>query len=167
MDSSLSGLATILELNTRLFVNCLDGVTADVLRRQPASEVNHIGLVACHMIDGRCYLLNILGVDVPDPFGGRLESVRTVADMTWCPSVDELLAWWRDLGLKLEARLEALSGDDLARPLDRPFPTTDRTVRGAVAFLAQHESYHLGQIALLRRCTGLPAMAYSSRAMSG
>jgi uncharacterized damage-inducible protein DinB len=29
-----------------------------------------------------------------------------------------------------------------------------------VTFLVQHESYHLGQIALLRRYAGLPAMKY-------
>ena len=29
-----------------------------------------------------------------------------------------------------------------------------------IAFLAQHESYHAGQLALLRKYVGAPAMAY-------
>jgi hypothetical protein len=36
----------------------------------------------------------------------------------------------------------------------------DRTLLGALAFLAQHESYHVGQLALLRKYAGLPAMRY-------
>jgi len=161
MDPSLVGLSTILKLNTRLFVNCLDGVTAEMLRSQPAPNVNHIGLVACHLIDARCYLLKLLDMEVPDPFDGRLERVQAVADMTWCPTVDELTSWWRDLAPKLDARLESVTAVDLEKPVDMPFPTDDRSVRGAIAFLAQHESYHIGQIALIRRCLGLPAMTYT------
>lgn len=161
MDPSLSGLATIVKLNTRLFVNCLDGVPAEKLRSQPAPDVNHIGLIACHLIDARCYLLKLLDVEVPDPFGGRLESVQQVGDMAWCPTVEELTTWWRDLAPKLDARLDALTPADLAKPVDMPFPTDDRSVRGAIAFLTQHESYHLGQMAYIRRCLGLGAMKYT------
>jgi uncharacterized damage-inducible protein DinB len=161
MDPSLVALATILKLNTRLFLNCLDGVTAEKLQSQPAPDVNHIGLIACHVIDARCYLLKLLDVEVPDPFGGRLEGVQEVADMTWCPTVDELTSWWRDPAPKLDARLESLTADDLEKPIDMPFPTDDHTVRGAIAFLTQHESYHLGQIAYIRRCLGLGAMKYT------
>ena len=161
MDPSLSALATILKLNTRLFLNCLDGVTAEMLRSEPAPEVNHIGLIACHVIDARRYILKLLDVEEPDPFGGRLEGVQAVADMTWCPGVGELTSWWRDLAPKLDARLETLTPGDLAKPVDMPFPTDDHSVRGAIAFLAQHDSYHIGQIALIRRCLGLPAMTYT------
>lgn len=161
MDPSLNGVATILALNTRLFVNCLDGVTDDQLRVQPAPEVNNIGLLACHLVDARCYLMKLVDVDVADPFGGRLDSVQKVTDMTWYPSVDELTAWWRGLAPKLDACLETLSAVDLAKPVDIPFPTDDRSVRGAIAFLAQHESYHVGQIAFIRRCLGLEAMKYT------
>jgi uncharacterized damage-inducible protein DinB len=32
---------------------------------------------------------------------------------------------------------------------------------GLVAFLVQHDSYHLGQVAFLRRQLGHPAMSYA------
>jgi len=35
---------------------------------------------------------------------------------------------------------------------------------GGIAFAVQHESYHLGQIALLRRALGHPPMSYRRRA---
>lgn len=161
MDTSLAALATIASLNTRLFVNCLDGVTDDALRRQPSPETNNIGLLACHVVDARCYLLKLLDVEVPDPFGGRLERVQKVADMTWYPSVAELLAWWRDLGSALDARLGELTDADLVKPVKQSLPVDDPTLLGAIAFLVQHESYHIGQISLLRKYVGLPAMTYS------
>lgn len=160
MDPSLSGLTDILTLNARLFVNCLHDVTEQQLRAQPAPDVNTIGLLACHIIDARRYLLKLIDVDVPDPFGGRLERVQKVSDMTWYPTTGDLTTWWRDLAAKLEARLDALTPDDLARPVDMPFPTDDQSVRGAIAFLTQHEAYHIGQMAYVRRCVGLAAMTY-------
>lgn len=60
MNPSLVALAAIARLKGRLFINCLDGVTGEALRRQPGPEVNNIGLVACHVIDARCYLLKLL-----------------------------------------------------------------------------------------------------------
>jgi uncharacterized damage-inducible protein DinB len=32
---------------------------------------------------------------------------------------------------------------------------------GALTFLVQHDSYHIGQLALLRKHAGLPAMRYT------
>lgn len=37
----------------------------------------------------------------------------------------------------------------------------DSTRLGLIAFLAQHDSYHLGQIAFLRRQFGKAAMSYA------
>jgi hypothetical protein len=41
------------------------------------------------------------------------------------------------------------------------FPIGDATVLGLIAFMVQHDSYHIGQLALLRKHYGLPAMRYS------
>jgi uncharacterized damage-inducible protein DinB len=38
---------------------------------------------------------------------------------------------------------------------------SDGSVLGAVAFLAQHESYHMGQLGLLRKALGYPPMSYT------
>jgi len=44
------------------------------------------------------------------------------------------------------------------------FPVADPTRLGTLAFLAQHDTYHIGQLALLRRFVGLKAMSYRERA---
>ena len=40
-------------------------------------------------------------------------------------------------------------------------PIDDTSVLGLLGFMVQHDSYHLGQLSLLRKHCGLPAMAYS------
>jgi uncharacterized damage-inducible protein DinB len=40
---------------------------------------------------------------------------------------------------------------------------SDPSRLGMIAFLTQHDSYHLGQLAFLRRQLGRPAMAYARR----
>lgn len=47
---------------------------------------------------------------------------------------------------------------ELDEPAPQRYPGGDPSVLGALAFLVQHDSYHLGQLALLRRAHGLPAM---------
>ena len=40
-------------------------------------------------------------------------------------------------------------------------PLEDSSVLGLFGFMVQHDSYHLGQLSLLRKYAGLPAMSYS------
>jgi uncharacterized damage-inducible protein DinB len=44
------------------------------------------------------------------------------------------------------------------------FPIEGDTLLSVLAFFAQHDSYHVGQLALLRRQFGLAPMAYTRRA---
>lgn len=60
----------------------------------------------------------------------------------------------------LDEALESVSADRLAEEPEIQFGMGDPTILGGVAFLAQHESYHVGQIAYLRRLVGLEAMSY-------
>lgn len=87
--------------------------------------------------------------------------------MTSLPSVGELSAMWTAVADHVSRCLEATPAEVLARPSGHTFPTGETTILGALAFLVQHESYHLGQIALLRKGRGYPAMSYERRPTSG
>jgi uncharacterized damage-inducible protein DinB len=60
----------------------------------------------------------------------------------------------------IDERLEALTAEELAAPSERGFPGVERTRLGVLTFLVQHDAYHIGQLALLRKAAGLPAMSY-------
>lgn len=160
MHATLQPLADILSLNTRLFVNCLDGMGDAAAQARPGGSANNAAFLACHLVDARIHLLKLLGRDVPHPFGDRLAEVKKVDDMTWYPSLDEIRAGWTDVSARLDARLGELAAGDLAPDSGHKFPIADRSLLGVVTFLTQHDSYHVGQLSLLRRAAGLPAMKY-------
>lgn len=60
----------------------------------------------------------------------------------------------------LRDRLDELPAAELEAIVSPRFPMPNPTRLSALTFLVQHDSYHIGQLALLRRHAGLPAMCY-------
>lgn len=160
MTDALQPIAHLFDLNTRLFRNCLDGVTDAQALRRPNAHTNHLAFVALHLVDARHFLLRALGADLQDPFDGRFADARRLEDIDDFPSLDDLVSTWDVLADLLEAALDQLTREDLMGPAPQRFPIGDPTVLGEIAFLAQHEAYHIGQMALIRKYLGLPAMRY-------
>ena len=65
--------------------------------------------------------------------------------------MDQLLAIWKETTAALIARFEALNGEQLSVESPCSFPVPDKTIRGAIGFMAYHEAYHVGQMAYLRK----------------
>ncbi|MBA3894224.1 MAG: hypothetical protein H0X69_11105 [Gemmatimonadales bacterium] len=63
--------------------------------------------------------------------------------------------------LSSPAVLPSLTSEERNEPNAHRFPMGDSTRLGLIAFLTQHESYHVGQAAFLRRQIGKPAMGYT------
>ena len=160
MDSRLTPLRTLLALNTRLFLNCLDGMDDAAALARPSGSTNSAAFVAAHLVDSRAFLAGLLGPPVESPFRVELEGARGIDDVRALPSVDRLRAAWRELSALVDGRLAAATADALDARSATRFPVDDGTVLGALAFLLQHDSYHIGQLALLRKYAGLPGMTY-------
>ena len=160
MQPLIGPLHTVLQLNTRLFRNCLADVDDAAAQRRPNERTNNLAFLAAHLIDVRYYLVTFLGGAAENPFAAQLENVRRIEEMEAFPEVRELLATWAEVTPLLEAQLEALDEDALLAPATERFPVEDARVIGAISFLMQHESYHIGQMALIRKFVGLPAMRY-------
>jgi uncharacterized damage-inducible protein DinB len=60
--------------------------------------------------------------------------------------------------------MSGLSASILEEPNVHRFPLEDTSRLGLIAFLAQHDAYHLGQIGFIRRQLGKPPMSYARRA---
>jgi uncharacterized damage-inducible protein DinB len=160
MDSRVQPLAAILRLNTRLFLNCLDGLTDETARVRYANGVNSTTFIAAHVTDSRFFLLGMLGRTLENPLSVSLDKAKSIDDVTDWPALDTIRSAWNDVSSAIDARLDAATPDELSAPVDTRFPGVDRTRFGALTFLVQHDSYHLGQLALLRKPAGLPAMSY-------
>lgn len=160
MDTRIAPLSVILELNTRLFRNCLEGMDDDAGARRIDDRTNPPSFVAAHLLDARAYLARLLGLDAAHPYREELAGVGHVDELERLPPLAGILEAWDDLSDRLLSSLEEVDAETLEAPAGQPFPVDDARLLGALAFLVQHESYHIGQLALLRKHAGLPAMTY-------
>ena len=163
MDPRLAPLAEIFRLNTRLLHNCLDGLTEAQARARPVADANSAAFVAAHVADSRFAIAAWLGVSLANPLSAALAGARGIDEVRELPALAEILAAWDAASRTIEARLAALTPAELDAPAPQRFPAGGPTLLGALAFLAQHDSYHVGQLALLRKAAGLPAMRYAER----
>jgi uncharacterized damage-inducible protein DinB len=157
VDRRLDALSTIAALNRRLFLNCLEGMSDADLSRVPAGGMNTAGFVACHLLDARSYLAQLLGGKVDHSLAAALRAVKSIGELAFSPSLEEVRAAWEQASDVLAGCLELVPPEHLAsRSTDR-LPVQDQTLLGTVAFLLQHESYHIGQLSLTKKLiTGTP-----------
>ena len=160
MDPRVQPLAAILHLNTRLFLNCLDGLSDETARVRHASGVNSATFIAAHVTDSRFFILKTLGGTLENPLSASLDKAKSIDDITDWPALDTIRGAWTEVSSAIDGQLVASTADDLSTAVDARFPGVERTRLGALTFLVQHDSYHLGQLALLRKPAGLPAMSY-------
>jgi len=160
MDPRLRPLVSILEVNTRLFKNCLRDVDDPQALARIDGRTNHLSFLACHLVGARAYLAGALGGNGSDPFAELTSDARTIDEVPRFPSVAELLEAWTVVTARLMDPMTRLGPVELEAKAPASFPIDDPTVLGMLAFLMQHDAYHVGQMALLRKHLGLGAMEY-------
>lgn len=160
MEAHLRPLAAIFDLNTDLVLSCTDGLGEARANQRLEGGGNSIAFLLAHLVDARHFLASLLGSPLPNPVGELLAEVRSIDEVTRLPPLVELVEAWGAVSAHLAGVLDRLRPSDLEAPVAQPFPIPGGTALEAIAFLAQHDSYHLGQIAFLRRQLGLPAMRY-------
>jgi uncharacterized damage-inducible protein DinB len=161
MLEPMKPLYQILKLNSRLFINCMEGVDDDVACKRVSERVNNIAFIAVHLVDARSHLANFLGLGIASPFKD-LAAVRTIDDMVSFPTVDRLRAEWKRVTETLLKLFPRLTEVEVNAKSPERFPVDEETKLGGVLFLLQHESFHIGQLALLRKHFGLGAMRYGA-----
>lgn len=162
MNKRVAPVWEILKVNSGLFENAIDGVSRPEAESRPNRRTNHIAFLACHLLDARYFLLRIAGGEAENPFADQLGEADGIDDVAEFPTLAEVREAWIELDRKLERRLSALTDADLDAIPSATFPVADETLSGALAFLAQHDSYHIGQLCYLRKYMGHEAVEYGS-----
>ena len=161
MDARLTALVTILDLNTDLLVNTLDGLTDSEAQHRLTGGGNSIAFLATHLTDSRHFLASRLGNSLPNPLARYLADAKSIEEIRSWATLEEVRAAWVAVSAHLLGVLESLGPEELDRPQAHRFPCSDTTALGMIAFLTQHDSYHIGQAAFIRRQLGKPAMTYT------
>ena len=160
MDPRLQPLAAIFALNTDLVGNCAADLSDAQANRRLKGGGNSIAFLIAHLTDVRHFLADLLGSPIANPLTPYLAEARSIDEVESLPPLTELLDAWRVVSAHLADVFEGMDATALDAATPQSFPTGGGTMLDTIAFLAQHDSYHLGQIAFLRRRLGLPAMTY-------
>ena len=158
-----TSLSAILQLNSDLLLNCLDGLSEETLQKRLNDCGNSIAFLVAHMIDARHFIASMLACAAPNPIGDSLANVKSIDDCSALPPLSRLVSEWNFICSHLDQVFRGDMKVDLGSASPHSFPISDTSILGGIAFLVQHDSFHLGQIAFLRRQCGQEPMLYSKR----
>ncbi len=161
MEASIHPLALILRLNDRLFHNALHGVSEEQARERISSHNNPLNWIAAHTVSARYLMLMFLGRPEPNPYGEMFTNFKPYDPSIDYPTLANSKSEWDKVTQKLKAALESATTEQLAGESVIKSPIGDFTNGGTLAFLVQHESYDIGQMAFLKKYATREAMAYS------
>jgi len=161
MVSSIYQSELIFNMNERLFLNALDGVT-DAQAKQRISENNNpLIWIATHTVWARYNMLVFLGKPAKNPFEGLFENFKPFDKNDKYPTLETVKSEWKKASALLRDAVHAVTEEHLAADSPLKSPIGDFTNGGTVAFLAQHESYDIGQIGFLKKYHTKEAMKYN------
>lgn len=159
--SSLSELAPRVRFNEQLLGAVTQGMPDAGWATRPPGGGNDAHWILGHLVASRRLMARLAGAAVTeDPWEAAFGRGATPADDAGAyPPVGELSAAFVAAGEAISERFPALTAAEAAAPSPRPFPDGSDTIEGALHFLYFHETYHLGQLGLLRRMNGLEGFA--------
>lgn len=128
------------------------------IRRSQEGRGNSITFLVGHIASSRYGVLKMLGVAHANPFAELFGAGVGSQSGHAYPTVGEMSERWSVLASTFQSALESLEEDRLLSASTTSYPTPDKTVRGALAFICWHECYHLGQIGMIRTGQGYQSM---------
>lgn len=159
MNASLKPLLSIYLVNSRLLSNSFKDVSEVLSLKRPNKKTNSMMFLLLHTMDARYYMLKELGVDIKNPFAKYVDWANTIEDIKDYPSLKKVLVEWENLESILIDTLYRVSAKKLKTKTKAEFPGgTD--ILNMIAFLAEHEAYHVGQLAFIKKFLGLKAVTF-------
>ena len=160
MATSIYQSEIIFNLNTRLFLNALEGITEEQAKERISDHNNPLSWLAVHTVWARYNICALLGMPpAKNPYDGLFENFKPFDPNYNYAPLSEAKAEWQKAADLLKAALAAVTEEHLAADCPLKSPIGDFTFGGTIAFLAQHESYDIGQIAYLKKYFTKEAMS--------
>src|SRR3954447_714319 len=133
MDARLAPLVTILDLNTDLLLNALEGLSDSEAQHRLPGGGNSVAFLAAHLTDTRHFLASRLGHPLANPLARYLADAKSIDDIRSWATLAEMRAAWLAISAHLQTALNLLSADDLLLPGAHRFPIPDSTPLGLIA----------------------------------
>ena len=117
-----------------------------------------ITFILGHLMASRAMILQTLGKREDNPWGKIFTTKEGAKAASDYPPIKELAGQWAELAKEFDSVLAELDDATLMAAGPDWIPSPDQTNRGMLGFFAFHESYHIGQIGLIRVEHGLPSI---------
>jgi hypothetical protein len=154
MDNNFANIEGMFKTNTDIVKRALDEVPPESWFLKPGDDSNHLMWVAGHLVVHRAAALEYLGGDWETSWSSLFKrGEKRTADKEY-PSIEEVRNAWQEVTGKLFTSLANPNAELLSQPAPKGPPSFDGKVSGLVAFLAFHETYHVGQVSYLRKWLG-------------
>jgi hypothetical protein len=165
--SSIQIIAKQFALHSKLFNNVLEGVEESQGGKRMTEQVNHLQWIAGHLTNARYNYAPMLGLSETFPYKELYMDPtapppgnRAINASIKYPSLSEILKCWNAYSPAFVNAVSKLSDAQLAAELPFGTPIGDKSMLGFFGFLTSHESYHIGQMSIIRKYLGLDAMSY-------
>ena len=154
MNPSIKQVADQYTLNNWLLWKAVGDIKESDMYTRPDEKANSMHWLVGHMTTSRYGVAGMLGIDDKPAWGEIFNRGTEALASSELPSLDELKKAWDDISAKMTSRLGEVTEDELSKEPPWQPPIDEKTIRGAIAFLSLHESYHVGQMAYIRRLLG-------------
>jgi uncharacterized damage-inducible protein DinB len=166
LQSAVQPVSKQFVLHTRLFNNVLDDIEDDQGSERLGEHVNHMQWIAGHLTNSRYGAAAMLGLHARFPYADiYIDKTnpppynRAIDGHIKYPSLTEIKTSWNDLAPVFIEKISGLTNDELDAESKFMVPT-GKTVLDFLSFIASHESYHIGQLSIIRKYLGKDAMSY-------
>lgn len=158
-------------LLTDWYLSVLEGIEPAAGRRTLSEHNNSLEWLAGHLLVTRCRHITRLGgpaqglasldayVDPALPLPG----FRPFAKNRVYPSLADCAEAWEQISKTFLAALQAADEPVLRTVLPLSGPTGGNTVADFLVAAVLHESFHIGQMSIIRKALGYPAMYWFPR----
>jgi uncharacterized damage-inducible protein DinB len=164
--SSIQPISKQFALQTKLFNNVLEGIGDNQGSERLSEYVNHLQWIAGHLANSRYRFAPMLGLQTVFPYAEKYTDPsappphnRAIDTSIKYPALHEIKKSWNDLAAGFVEKISGLSSGQLETETPITVPT-GKTMSDLLAFLSSHESYHIGQMSIIRKNLGLSAMSY-------
>lgn len=155
----MKSIISIYKTNSTLLTNSFAKVTEVDSLKRPNKRTNSMIFIALHVLDARCFILTQIGLKTKNPFGKYVDWAKTIDEIITYPKLKKVLSEWKRIDRILVEELNGINSRKLNSDQQFEFPGGKKNIN-MLAFLAEHEAYHEGQISFIRKYLGYPATSY-------
>ena len=154
MSEDLSVITGMFKANASIMEKALQTIPSEQWLSKPADGSNHLMWIAGHVVVHRAMVLKLLGSSWSAPWEKLFVRGAPQAAPGQYPDAAEIKKEWEEVSGKLYTLLSSVPAEALAQPAPQKPPSFNGKIAGSIAFLGFHESYHMGQIAYLKKWLG-------------